>query len=66
MNSTTAKLTRGRPRDPNALVFHTVGLTREQWEWLTLWMPEGNRTDQVKELFDRARKFWPKGPAVFR
>jgi hypothetical protein len=57
---------RGRPKTENPLVFKTIGLTVEQWDWLYLWFPTGNRTDRMKELFERAMKFWPGGPGKFR
>ena len=65
-NIAVVKRGRGRPKDPNALQFHTLGLTQAQWEWLALWFPEGNRTAQLQELLERSRKFWPAGPAKFR
>lgn len=60
-NSTTAKR-RGRPSDPLALRFKTVGLRPDQWEWLALWLPDGNPSEQMRELFERAQSFWPSGP----
>ena len=57
---------RGRPKDPDALKFKTIGLFEWQWQWLALWFPDGNPTNQAQELLDRAVKFWPAGPAKFR
>jgi hypothetical protein len=57
---------RGRPSNPDSLVFKTVGLTKDQWEWLELWLPSGNPSNQLRELFERCYKFWPSGPSTFR
>lgn len=57
---------RGRPKTKNPLVFRTVGLTEDQWQWLNLWLPGASPTAQLQELFGRSVKFWPGGPAVFR
>lgn len=56
---------RGRPRSDNPLVFKTVGLTDAQWQWLSLWS-KASPTAALRDLFDRASKFWPAGPARFR
>lgn len=56
---------KGRPRSSNPLIFKTVGLTREQWDWLELWFPSGNPTDRLSSLLERATKFWPLGPFKF-
>ena len=63
-NSTTVK--RGRPPIADPLIFKTVGLTALEWEWLATWHPEGNVTNQLSELVERSRKFWPSGPTKFR
>lgn len=52
--------------DGSKLVFKTIGLTAAQWEWLKLWHEHGSPTDQVREMMQRAEKFWPAGPAKFR
>lgn len=57
---------RGRKPSPDSLVFVTVGLTPDQWAWLSLWFPTGSRTTQLRELFVRSLKFWPAGPSCFR
>ena len=56
--------TRGRKPDPNRLEFKTVGLRREDWQWLELWAisRDTNPTQQLNELIELARKFWPGGP----
>jgi hypothetical protein len=64
-NKATAKK-RGRPCLENPLVFQTVGLSYEDWQWLKLWLPGGNVTNQINELISRSKKFWPKGPDRFR
>lgn len=56
----------GRKKDPAALVFKTVGMPAWAWDWLALWMPTGNPTTQLRELLERAAKFWPAGPGAFR
>ena len=56
----------GRPKSPDSLRFVTVGLTPAQWDWLSLWFPTGSPTHQLSALFERALKFWPAGPFVFR
>lgn len=58
---------RGRkPIGNKKLQFKTIGLTAEQWEWLEKWLPGRSPTAQARELFERARKFWPAGPNKFR
>jgi hypothetical protein len=56
----------GRPRSKDPLIFKSIGLTASQWEWLQLWFPTGNVTDQLKALHERAVKFWPSGPNRFK
>jgi hypothetical protein len=58
----------GRPPLPEdqKVIGESVYLTSAEWAWLELWMPGGNRSEQVRELLERARKFWPSGPARFR
>lgn len=56
----------GRPADPNPYIFHSVGLTQKQWEFVALWFPTGNPSNCIRSLIDRALKFWPAGPARFR
>ncbi len=63
MNITTAKV--GRPKSSDPLVFVTVGLTRSQWQWLSLWLPGASPTSALRELFSRSMKFWPGGPFCF-
>lgn len=55
-----------RPKSTNPLVTRSVCLTAEQWAWLDLWFPGGNFSFCLRELFDRAMKFWPSGPSKFR
>lgn len=55
----------GRKKSADSKSFHTVGLTPDEWEYLSHWS-SGNKADQLRELLDRARKFWPSGPAKFR
>ena len=55
-----------RPKSDNPLVFRTVGLTAAQWRWLDLWLLSASPTAQLRELFDRAVKFWPSGPHRFK
>lgn len=57
---------RGRPKSQNPLVFKSVGLTAEQWSWMDLWFPGGSPTAQLQAVMERALKFWPGGPHVFR
>lgn len=57
---------RGRKNDPNKKVFRSYGLRPDRLKWLELWFPDGNPTDQINALLDRAMKFWPSGPARFR
>ena len=66
MTNLTTPKKKGRPASSNPMVFYTIGMTAEQWAWLELWHPGGNRTDQMKDLLYRAQKFWPAGPAKFR
>lgn len=68
IESTTVKRIerRGRPLSSDKLIFKTIGLTKSQWEWLSLWNGGGNKTVHIRELFERAMKFWPKGPYKFR
>jgi len=54
-----------RPRSKNPLIFKTVGLTEDQWKWLQLWNST-NPTLALRELLDRAFRFWPSGPFRFR
>lgn len=65
MNISTANKKRGRPSDPDKLIFITLGLRRSQWDWLSLWLPGSSPTSQLLALLDRAMKFWPLGPSVF-
>lgn len=57
---------RGRPSDPNKLVFKTYGLRPDDLAWLEMWFPGGSPTDQLNALIERAKKFWPAGPGRFR
>lgn len=61
-----ARLGAGRKPSDSATKGAKVNLTAEQWEYLELWFPGANRSDQVRALLERAVKFWPSGPAVFR
>lgn len=56
---------RGRPKSDNPLIFKSVGLTAEQWEWLDLWFLGGSPTDKLRSLLKRAVRFWPLGPSAF-
>lgn len=61
------KKRRGRPSiGTKAKKFKTVGLTEDEWRWLEMWLPGASPTSQLQELVERARKFWPAGPAKFR
>lgn len=55
----------GRPSDPDPYIFASVGLTRSQWEYLSLWFPTGNISQALRALLERSVKFWPAGPFVF-
>lgn len=57
---------RGRPKEKDALVFKTIGLSEERWTWLAKWHPSTNPTRQITELVERSMKFWPAGPERFR
>ena len=57
---------RGRTKSKDPLIFKTIGLTEDQWQWLNLWFPEASPTAQFRELFDRSRRFWPSGPNKFK
>lgn len=71
-NSTDSKK-RGRPSDPNRLVFQQIGLRPAQRAYLRLWRPnpdlpppdpnspEDNATAQLGMLIDAAMRFWPDG-----
>lgn len=48
---------RGRPRSDNPLLFHSVGLTRSEWEWLANFFPSGSKTDQLSEFVRWGQKF---------
>jgi hypothetical protein len=52
---------RGRPQDPNKLIFRTIGLRQNEWDWLSAWN-DGNVTYQMADLMARCVKCWPKGP----
>ena len=63
---------RGRPADPDALRFQSVGLRPADREYLRLWRlnPDNapgteadNLTVQLRLLIETARKFWPEGSA---
>lgn len=56
----------GRPADDDPYIFHSVGLTQSQWEFISLWFPTGNPSQALRELIKRSLKFWPAGPARFR
>lgn len=56
----------GRPKSGDPLIYRTVGLTADQWRWLALWHESNNPGAQLRELLERAVKFWPGGPRVFR
>ena len=56
----------GRKPSCNSLVFKTVGLTQQQWDWLSLWLPGHSTTAQFRILFERCFKFWPSGPHKFK
>lgn len=55
----------GRKKSSTSKIFHTVGLTAAEWEFLGKWF-SGNKTGQLRELIERAQKFWPAGPSRFR
>lgn len=55
---------RGRPKDPDKLYFDKVGLRQRDWDLLEKFLPGGNRTAQIGELFVLVRKFWSNGPSA--
>jgi len=55
----------GRPADPDPYIFHSVGLTEKQWQFVASWFPTGNASVALRSLLDRAMKFWPQGPFAF-
>lgn len=79
MNSTTSEIRRkgrgGRPADPNALKFESIGLRPKQRAWLRKFRPnldapipepgspDDNPTQQLQLLLDCAMKFFPDGNA---
>lgn len=54
----------GRPASPNSAIYSfSVRLNKSNIEYLKLW---GNSPSlQINDLLDRARLFWPAGPAAF-
>jgi hypothetical protein len=56
----------GRPRLKSPFIYHSVSLTQEQWNFIMLWFPTGNPSQALRELLERAVKFWPSGPGRFR
>lgn len=62
------KRKRGRPPLPEGerMEGERVYLRPDDWRWLERWLPGGNPSEQMRELFERARKFWPGGPSRFR
>jgi len=63
---------RGRPvgtSKDTSYKWRSVGLTQADWDWLDLWFPgqsPGASSLSLRELVERARKFWPNGPNKFR
>lgn len=55
-----------RPKSSDPLITRSVCLTEKQWAWLDLWFTGGNFSLCLRELLDRAMKFWPSGPGKFR
>lgn len=55
----------GRKASGRALVGKKINLSASEWAWLELWHP-GNPSEQIREMLERARRFWPAGPARFR
>lgn len=60
---------RGRPRDPNSLIFRTVGLPAWAWEWVAQWALEdgsegANLTPAMGRLCDELRRLAPGGPGI--
>lgn len=61
-----------RPKDPNKLIFRSIGLTAEQWAYVELFSIAEvtaaaplNPTTAIGELVDRLRKMCPAGPRAF-
>lgn len=47
----------------NRVIGKTVYLTGEEWAWIETWLPgAANPTLPLRDVLDRARKFWPNGP----
>ena len=73
MTNSTPSKKRGRPLDPNKLVFREVGIRPPERQWLRLWRqnpddppvvpgsPEDNLTEQLGFLIEAAMRFWPEG-----
>lgn len=55
----------GRPRDPNKLIFRSVGLRPSRWAYLSLFSHNSNLTEQLNFALDRLEKHAPAGPDVF-
>lgn len=56
---------RGRPRSADPLHRISVRLNSREVEWLSLWSDD-SPTTQIRDLLERAMKFWPAGPYKFR
>lgn len=56
----------GRKPTGKAKTFRSVGLSESEWAYLELWQTGASPSDQLRELLERAMKFWPSGPAKFR
>ncbi len=56
------KRRRGRPEDPDKLHFYSIGLRSHEWVLLEKFLPGANKTEQMRELIERVKKFWPQGP----
>lgn len=57
----------GRPKDPNKLFFHHIGLRPADWEYLRHWQIEGegdNFTPAINRLMEFVRIFAPEGQEV--
>lgn len=56
----------GRKRSANPMIFKTVGLSKDDWDFLDKWFDSDNPSLKVRELLERAKRFWPAGPNAFR
>jgi hypothetical protein len=66
--STEKKKGPGRPSDPNAIKYRSIGLRPKDWEYFKQWQSpndeETNFTHALENLIAFAREFAPGGPMV--